>query len=74
MDIRSRYLIENNVPSCKNDLIWLKVLPYNLFDRLAQDEYKQVYETFILNNQISLRLQQYELLYLYPEAFIDYGL
>ncbi len=74
--IRSRYLIENNVPSCKNDLIWLKVLPYNLFDRLAQaqDEYKQVYETFILNNQISLRLQQYELLYLYPEAFIDYGL
>lgn len=74
--IRSRCLLENAESPYEKDIVWLKVLPYNLLNGLAQarEKYQQVYQEFISGNRISLRLKQYETLYLYPNKFSDYGL
>lgn len=60
----------------RRDLLWLKVIPYELLEQLvaAQENYRAVYDKFISAIMLTSRLQRYEHLYLYPQTFEDYGL
>lgn len=61
--------------SYQDDLLWLKVVPYELLQQLlkARDNYRAVYDSFISAKRIDSRLQEYEERYLYPRTFKDYG-
>lgn len=67
MQMRSANFCESYAHSYTSELLWLKLLPYRLLEKLVETskDYRTVYEAFLLGNEVSSRLQKYELKYLH---------
>ena len=60
--IRNQEGNEWSHPSCQDDLIWMKVLPYDLLVQLltVKEDHRGVYDAFIAGKRVEVRLQEYK--------------